>query len=143
MHPQRNAGSLADALRRAAAGAAGGPARPGGLDSDDEDDEDEFDVELRARTQAALGAGPSGRAAGGGGKAAGGKAAEEGGVDAYTYEIDEEDISPEDERALAAFMAPAGGAGGAGAAKTLSLGDVVVAKLREKQREQGLEALPG
>ncbi len=51
-------------------------------------------------------------------------------------------VSPEDEAALAAFMAPDDPAGG-GAHRQLDLGALVMAKLREKQREGGLAVAPG
>lgn len=53
------------------------------------------------------------------------------------YPVEDEEVSPEDERALAAFMAP-----GASSFKQTSLGDLVLAKIREKQDEAGLERLP-
>lgn len=54
------------------------------------------------------------------------------------YEVGEEDeLSPEDEKALAAFMAP-----DADAYRQTSLGDLVLAKLREEQKERGLDVLP-
>lgn len=46
-------------------------------------------------------------------------------------------MSPEDEAALQAFMAP-----DAETFKQQSLGDLILAKLREKQQEKGLDVLP-
>lgn len=67
-----------------------------------------------------------------------------------------QELDPEEERALAAFMAPpaagtsstAGAAGGGDASQQpggASLGDLIVARLRERQAQQGLEqvAEPG
>lgn len=107
---QISAGVLAEALKRAA-------------DSDDDDDDDSDG-----------GLGPAmGRAGGFGTTGAGSGAA---GGDVYA-DLEDEDVAPEDEAALAAFMAP-----GSGDHRQLSLGDVVLSKLREKQREQGLRELP-
>jgi essential nuclear protein 1 len=50
---------------------------------------------------------------------------------------DDEELSPEDEKALAAFMAP-----DADAYRQTSLGDLVLAKLREEQKDRGLDVLP-
>ena len=49
----------------------------------------------------------------------------------------EVEVSPEDEAALAAFMAP-----DAGQFRQVSLGDLLVAKLREAQANQGHKPLP-
>ena len=54
--------------------------------------------------------------------------------------VSQEDVDPNDEAALAAFMAPAGGVAGQ---QQLSLGDLIVSKLREKQREAGVQVIPG
>jgi hypothetical protein len=54
------------------------------------------------------------------------------------YEFDEEiEVSPEDEAALAAFMAP-----DAGAYRQRTLADLVLERIREKQAEQGVIELP-
>eukprot|EP00798_Chlamydomonas_sp_ICE-L_P021238 gene21238-28154_t len=53
------------------------------------------------------------------------------------YDATEEVIAPEDEKALEAFMAP-----GAKDFKQLSLGDLILSKLREKQEEAGMQPLP-
>ncbi|GFR48122.1 hypothetical protein Agub_g9949 [Astrephomene gubernaculifera] len=61
--------------------------------------------------------------------------------DADLYDNGEDadvEVDPEDERALAAFMAP-----GAAAYQQTSLADLIVARLRERQAEQGLRRLPG
>ncbi|GAX76291.1 hypothetical protein CEUSTIGMA_g3736.t1 [Chlamydomonas eustigma] len=62
----------------------------------------------------------------------------------------EEEVDPNDEAALEAFMAHRGGpallgdgaATMAGGNRQLSLGDLIVSKLREKQREAGVAVLP-
>ena len=51
--------------------------------------------------------------------------------------VQEAAIDPEDERALAAFMAP-----GHDSFKQFSLGDLIVSKLKEKQTEGGVPVLP-
>ncbi|KAG2432729.1 hypothetical protein HYH02_012863 [Chlamydomonas schloesseri] len=56
------------------------------------------------------------------------------------YELEEEvEVDADDERALAAFMAPEAAAGGY---RQTSLADLIMARLRERQAEQGLAALP-
>jgi hypothetical protein len=53
------------------------------------------------------------------------------------------DVGPEEEAALAAFMAPAAAAAAGGAAAgQRSLADLIVSKIREQQQEQGLQVLP-
>ncbi|KAL6760987.1 Bystin-domain-containing protein [Haematococcus lacustris] len=133
---------------------------PAGSDSEDEDDD--LDKELRARTLSSLSASTSagttsaaprssarrsamssyttGAAAGDpsetsrGKPGAAGRAAT---VDADFVDLGEEEVSAEDERALAAFMAP-----GAEGYRQSSLGDLVLAKLREQQKDRGLSMLP-
>jgi essential nuclear protein 1 len=46
-------------------------------------------------------------------------------------------VSPEEEAAMAAFLAP-----GASEFKQKSLADIIMAKIREKQEQQGLAAVP-
>mmetsp|Transcript_1829 Transcript_1829/g.4688 ORF Transcript_1829/g.4688 Transcript_1829/m.4688 type:complete len:537 (+) Transcript_1829:51-1661(+) len=125
---QMGSGALSSALRQHQASSS----RP--ADSDvDSDEEDEYDLELRARAARAA----AGRAAGSTGR---GSEDEErfqyvrglGGEDGEDDEGD--DLSPEEEAALAAFMAP-----GAENHKQASLGDIIFEKLREKQREKGLD----
>ncbi len=54
------------------------------------------------------------------------------------YEFDEEiEVSPEDEAALAAFMAP-----DADTFQQKTLADLVLERLREKQKEQGVTEIP-
>lgn len=48
-------------------------------------------------------------------------------------------LDADDEQALATFMAPSTG----GEHQQASLGDVILAKLREKQAEAGIRSLPG
>lgn len=87
-----------------------GTKKPPGLNgSDDEDEEDEVDKELKARIDAG----------------------------SEYVDIEDEEVSPEDERALAAFMAPS-----TSGANQQSLGDVILSKLREKQKEHGISMLP-
>ncbi len=85
----------------------------GGGGEDDEEDGDELDAELRARTLQG-----------------------DGGGDALVA-VEEDEVSPEDEAALAAFMAP-----GASTFTQLSLGDLILSKLREQQQARGLDAMP-
>ena len=57
----------------------------------------------------------------------------------------QEEVDPNDEAALEAFMARPGGGGGAvgdASGGQMSLGDLIVSKLREKQREAGVSVLP-
>lgn len=54
------------------------------------------------------------------------------------YEYDEEiEVSPEDEAALAAFMAP-----DADSYQQRTLADLVLERIREKQKEQGVTEIP-
>ena len=54
----------------------------------------------------------------------------------------QEEVDPNDEAALAAFMAGPSDPGGSGQGGPMSLGDLIVSKLREKQREAGVSVLP-
>jgi essential nuclear protein 1 len=129
------AGALAAALRRSR-----------GADSDDDDDDDDMDDEQPAapgRIQRQY----VGGSLGSGGDLGGdddddaelqARAAAGGGDAGFVgLEQEDEEVSPEDEAALAAFMAP-----GAASYTQQSLADVVLSKLREKQKEQGLTVLP-
>jgi hypothetical protein len=53
----------------------------------------------------------------------------------------DEEISPEEERALAAFMPPPE-AQGAAAGGQKSLSGLIVARIREQQQRQGISVLP-
>ena len=54
--------------------------------------------------------------------------------------VEQEEVDPNDEAALAAFMAHP--SDGSGEQRQLCLGDLIVSKLREKQREAGVSVLP-
>ena len=53
-------------------------------------------------------------------------------------ELDEEEISPEDEAAMRAFMAP-----NADSYQQQTLGDIILAKIQEKQRQSQAESMHG
>ncbi|GLC39592.1 hypothetical protein PLESTB_000809400 [Pleodorina starrii] len=119
------------------------------LDHDDDgDDEDGQQQKRAADPQAALraalqkigGGGPGGK-----GPAAdddsdddsdGGRGGLHGNDADEQYEEEEVEVDPEDERALAAFLAP-----GAATYRQTSLADLIVSRLRERQAEQGLAQL--
>lgn len=71
---------------------------------------------------------------GGGGSDGGGRGW---GTESVYEPEDEAGATAEDERALAAFMAP-----GHEDYRQASLGDLILSKLREQQKEQGLTVLP-
>lgn len=78
--------------------------QPAGSDADSDAEDDEFDAELRARAA---------RAAAGGGAGGSGRGGAAGGGNAYMYvrgggdgEGSEDEVGPEEDAALAAFMAP-------------------------------------
>ncbi|KAF5843232.1 Bystin-domain-containing protein [Dunaliella salina] len=125
---QMGSGALSSALRQQQASSSRA------ADSDaDSDEEDEYDMELRARAARAA----AGRAAGSTGRTLEDEERFQyvrglGGEDGEDDEGD--DLGPEEEAALAAFMAP-----GAENHKQASLGDIIFEKLREKQREKGLD----
>lgn len=54
--------------------------------------------------------------------------------------LEQEEVDPNDEAALAAFMAHP--SDGSGEPRQMCLGDLIVSKLREKQREAGVSVLP-
>ena len=62
--------------------------------------------------------------------------AADGGGSAYEYE-EEIEVSPEDEAALAAFLAP-----GAADYRQRTLSDLILEKIRQHQEERGLETVP-
>ncbi|KAG2424167.1 hypothetical protein HXX76_014700 [Chlamydomonas incerta] len=60
-----------------------------------------------------------------------------GGLEGDFEEVEEVEVDADDERALAAFMAP-----GAEGHRQTSLADLIMARLRQRQAEQGLAQLP-
>lgn len=128
-----SSGALAAALRRTADssddeddsdGPGPVPRRMSRDDSDAEGDAD--DAELRARTLSSLGASTRGA----------GSDADRGAGSLMYEAAEEEEVSPEDEAALAAFMAP-----NSSTYKQASLGDLIVSKLKERQAQEGIEVM--